>query len=133
VSGAPQPGYPVSGAPQPYPPSPYGGYGPAGGYQYDPQTGLPLSDKSKLAAGLLQLIPGFCLALGGVGRIYMGNVGLGVAQLVTGVVSWIIAICLGVFILPAFVIIIPWLWSIVDGIMILAGNPVDQHGRPLRG
>jgi hypothetical protein len=111
----------------------YGGYGaPVGGYQYDPATGLPLSDKSKLAAGLLQLIPGFCLALGGVGRIYMGHIGIGVAQLVLGVVSWIVLICLGWLILPAFLILAPWLWSIVDGIIILAGNPLDAQGRPLR-
>ena len=131
----PQPGYPVSGAPQSYPPAPYGyaGYGaPAGGYQVDPATGMPLSDKSKLAAGLLQLIPGFCLAQGGIGRIYMGDIGIGIGQLVLGVVSWIVAICFGILILPAFMLLIPWIWSIVDGIVILAGRPVDEHGRLLR-
>ena len=123
----------MSGAPQSYPPAGYGGYGATpGAYGYDPATGLPLSDKSKLVAGLLQLIPGFCLALGGIGRIYMGDIGIGIAQLVLGVACWVIAICGAILILPAFMLLIPWIWSIVDGIVILAGRPVDEHGRLLR-
>jgi TM2 domain-containing membrane protein YozV len=130
VSGAPQP-YPVSGAPQPYSPGPYG-HVPTSGYEVDPMTGMPLSDKSKMAAGLLQLIPGFCVALGGIGRIYMGNVGLGVAQLALGAVGWFCVFCLWWLVIPPFLILAPWLWSIVDGIIILAGRPVDAHGRLLR-
>ncbi len=44
----------------------------------DPVSGLPYSDKSKLAAGLL----GIFLGSLGVGRFYMGNIGMGIAQIV---------------------------------------------------
>ena len=41
--------------------------------------GVPLSDKSKVAAGVLQLfLGGF-----GVGRFYTGHVGIAIAQLLT--------------------------------------------------
>lgn len=134
VSGVPQSYPPVSGVPQPYPPQPQGyGYGaPAGGYEVDPVTGLQFSDKSKLAAGLLQLIPGFCVAFGGIGRIYMGHTAIGIAQLVLGLVGWVCVFCLWWLVLPPFLILAPWLWSIVDGIIILAGKPLDAQGRPLR-
>ncbi|MCZ9344600.1 TM2 domain-containing protein, partial [Streptomyces sp. TRM76130] len=45
-------------------------------YGVDPK-GRPYSDKSKIVAGLLQIfLGGF-----GVGRFYVGSVGVGVAQL----------------------------------------------------
>ena len=73
--GAPPPPHPVAyGAPPPYGgyPPPYPG-GPFGVDAY----GRPLSDKSKLVAGLLQLFLGSF----GVGRFYLGYTGLAVAQL----------------------------------------------------
>ena len=77
---------PIAGTPATAPlPVPYA---PAAAYGYDP-SGQPLSDKSKIVAGLLQLLLGFFFALGGVGRLYAGHTGLGVAQLVTSVVGWI--------------------------------------------
>ncbi|GDY63326.1 hypothetical protein SAV14893_027190 [Streptomyces avermitilis] len=61
-------------------------------------------------AGLLQLFLGSF----GVGRFYMGSVGIGIAQLFT---------CGGLGI-----------WALIDGVMLLAGNEAkDQHGRILRG
>jgi hypothetical protein len=48
-------------------------------YGRHPLTGEPLSDKSKTIAGLLQLIG--IVGILGIGRIYMGQTGLGVAQL----------------------------------------------------
>lgn len=137
----PQPGYPgqlgypvvpyqpVSGPPQPYPQpmSPY----PAA-YGVDPATGLPLSDKSKVVAGLLQLLPGFFVGLGGVGRLYAGNTGLGVAQICLTVVGWVSFWC-GFFLLFPFVIYFGlWAWYVVDGIVMLAGRPTDGQGRLLR-
>ncbi|WP_053853183.1 TM2 domain-containing protein [Streptomyces sp. NRRL B-24085] len=119
----PQPGYPPPGQPGPhqqgYPPPgfpPPGYYPPPGTYTGDPNApygydpyGRPYSDKSKVIAGILQLtLGGF-----GVGRFYLGNVGMGLAQLFT---------CGGLGV-----------WSLIDGILLLTGNDhTDEHGRILR-
>ncbi len=47
-----------------------------------PMTGEPFSEKSKVVGGLLQLLG--LLGLVGIGRIYLGYTGLGIAQLVVG-------------------------------------------------
>ncbi len=78
----------------------------------DPVSGLPFSDKSKVIAGVLQIVLGSF----GVGRFYMGNYGMAIAQIL---VTWL---TLG----------IGAIWPFVDGIMILVGNPRDTQGRPLR-
>ncbi|WP_449351805.1 TM2 domain-containing protein [Streptomyces shaanxiensis] len=108
--GYPPPGYPPPGFPPPGyypPPGTYTG-DPNAPYGYDPY-GRPYSDKSKIIAGILQLtLGGF-----GVGRFYLGNVGMGLAQLFT---------CGGLGV-----------WSLVDGILLLTGNDhTDEHGRILR-
>lgn len=81
-------------------------------YGIDPATGIPYSDKSKLVAGLLQIFLGTL----GVGRFYLGNVGMGIAQIL---VTWL-TLGFGA------------LWPLIDGIILLAGSPVDRNGRPLR-
>jgi TM2 domain-containing membrane protein YozV len=106
--------------PRPYPPyPPYpvpGAYvDPTAPYGRHPITGEPLSDKSKVIAGLLQLIGLFGIV--GIGRIYLGETGLGVAQLLVG-----LATC-GV---GAVV------WGIIDAVLILTGQARDPQGRPLR-
>jgi TM2 domain-containing membrane protein YozV len=101
-------------------------------YAVDPLTGQPYSDKSKIVAGLLQLLPGFLLGLGGIGRLYAGNVGLGIAQLVATVVGWVSFWCGFIFIVPFFIYAAAWLWFVIDGIIMMAGQPVDGQGRPLR-
>lgn len=117
--GYPPPPPPQPGYPPPYPP-PVGQYppayaDPAAPYGRHPLTGEPLSDKSKVVAGLLQLLGLFGLV--GIGRIYLGYTGLGVAQLIVGIVT-----CgLGAVI-----------WGIIDGIMILTDKVRDPAGRPLR-
>ncbi|WP_020135657.1 TM2 domain-containing protein [Streptomyces sp. 351MFTsu5.1] len=120
----PQPGYPQGHQEQGYPPPGYappgfpppGYYPPPGTYTGDPNApygydpyGRPYSDKSKVIAGILQLtLGGF-----GVGRFYLGNVGMGLAQLFT---------CGGLGV-----------WSLIDGILLLTGNDhTDEHGRILR-
>ncbi len=112
-----QPYYPPpTGSHQQYvPPPPPGmvppgtGYAnPAAPYGFDPITGVPLSDKSKIAAGVLQLFLGNL----GIGRFYTGHVGIGVAQLLT---------CGGCGI-----------WSLIDGIIILVSGGTDAQGRKLR-
>jgi TM2 domain-containing membrane protein YozV len=75
-------------------------------------TGLPLSDKSKVTAGLLQiLLGGF-----GVGRFYLGYTNIGVLQLVVSLVTCGIGA----------------IWPLIDGILILMGNVPDPQGRKLR-
>lgn len=96
--GAPPPPY---GA---YPPPPY----PGGPYGVD-AYGRPLSDKSKLVAGLLQLFLGTL----GIGRFYLGYTGLGVAMLL---LSWLTC----------------GIWPLVDAILILLGRVPDSDGRTLR-
>ncbi|MFM9447075.1 TM2 domain-containing protein [Streptomyces acidiscabies] len=78
-------------------------------YGYDPQ-GRPYSDKSKIVAGILQIFLGTL----GIGRFYVGNVGVGIAQLLT---------CGGF-----------GLWALIDGIIFLVSNDrTDKQGRVLRG
>jgi hypothetical protein len=115
----PPPGYQAQAYPPPgYAPPAYGapGYAPPGYGPPQPgapwgvdQYGRPYSDKSKIIAGVLQLV------LGGVGagRWYTGHYGIAVAQLLT---------CGGLGI-----------WALIDGIMMLVGNVTDPQGRPLHG
>ncbi|KAB2974396.1 TM2 domain-containing protein [Streptomyces sp. SS1-1] len=119
--GYPQPGqppYPGYGQP-PYPGYAQPGYGyiPPGSFTGDPQApygydvlGRPYSDKSKVVAGVLQLTLGSF----GVGRFYIGHVGIGLAQLFT---------CGGLGI-----------WALIDGIvMLVSDGKTDSDGRVLRG
>lgn len=88
---------------------------PAAPYGRHPRTGEPFSDKSKLAAGLLQLIGLFGVV--GIGRMYLGQTGLGVAQLIVGLVT-----CgTGALI-----------WGLIDAVLIFTDNVRDPQGRPLR-
>jgi TM2 domain-containing membrane protein YozV len=121
ASSAPPPhppqGFPPQGYPPQYPPPPPAGayYDPMAPYGRHPMTGEPFSEKSKLVAGLLQLLG--LLGLVGIGRMYLGQVGLGILQLVVGFVT-----CgIGAFI-----------WGIVDAVLILTDKVRDPQGRPLR-
>lgn len=109
---AQQPGYGPPGgyAPGGYAPPSYG-YDPNAPYGIDPKTGIPFSDKSKLIAGLIQIL----LPLG-IGRMYMGQNGLGIAQLLVTVLTCGIGA----------------IWPFVDGFIILLGDQRDPYGRPLR-
>lgn len=106
--GAPPPpqGYqqPPQGYPQP------GGY-PGAPYGVDPY-GQPLSDKSKIVAGLLQIF----LGAFGIGRFYLGYTGIAIAQIA---VTWL---TLG----------IGGIWPFIDGILMILGKVPDSQGRKLR-
>lgn len=79
---------------------------------YQPQYPANVSDKSKVVAGILQiLLGGF-----GAGRFYIGDTKTGVLQLVV----------------TLFTCGIGSIWGLVDGIMILVNGGVDAQGRPLR-
>ncbi|CAL9484674.1 hypothetical protein SUDANB171_03103 [Streptomyces sp. enrichment culture] len=126
-----QPGQPGYGYPQqptgPMPGAPGGGYGqyPPPGYGQQPgaaygavdpnapfgydQYGRPYSSKSKIIAGVLQLVLGSV----GAGRWYTGHYGLAVAQLLT---------CGGMGI-----------WALIDGILFLVKEDrTDSDGRVLK-
>lgn len=115
----PPPGYgqaaqPAYGQAPPPPPPGYGmpgGFGapdPGAPYGRHPQTGEPYGEKSKVIAGVLQLLIGTL----GIGRFYTGHTGIAIAQLLT---------CGGLGI-----------WAIIDGIMFLVTDSRDAQGRLLR-
>ncbi|MEV6906773.1 DUF1707 domain-containing protein [Amycolatopsis sp. NPDC051071] len=72
---------------------------------------MPYSPKSKIAAGVLQIVLPF-----GIGRFYTGHVGLAFAQLAVVVFSCGIGV----------------VWPMVDGIVLLANGGTDAQGRRLR-
>lgn len=89
------------------------GVDPNAPYGYD-KLGRPYSDKEKNLVGGLQLLP-CVIAIGGIGRLYAGDTGTGIAQLLLS--------CLG----------IGQIWSIIDGIIILTSDSaMDTNGRPFR-
>lgn len=112
-AGFPPPvGYPPPPVYPPYP-SPYGD--PSAPYGRHPITGEPFSDKSKVIAGLLQLLGLFGLV--GIGRIYIGDTKLGVIQLIVGLATCTIGAII---------------WGIIDAVQILTDKVRDPYGRPLR-
>jgi TM2 domain-containing membrane protein YozV len=78
-------------------------------------TGEPYSEKSKVIAGLLQLLGLFGIL--GIGRFYLGYTGLGVAQLLVGLFTCGIGAVI---------------WGIIDAILLLTDRVRDPQGRPLR-
>lgn len=118
TEGVPPPNYPPpppNYAMPPQYPAPGGYVDPSAPYGRHPITGEPLSDKSKVVAGLLQLIGLFGLV--GFGRIYLGDTKLGIIQLVVGLLTCTIGAVI---------------WGIVDAILILTDKVRDPQGRPLR-
>jgi TM2 domain-containing membrane protein YozV len=90
---------PMMGVPSPIMPVPMG-------------TPVLYSDKSKVAAGLLEIfLGGF-----GAGRFYTGHTGIAIAQIA---VTWLTC-GLGA------------IWPLIDGILMLMGNVTDSEGRPLK-
>lgn len=110
--GAPPPTAPPYGQ-QPYPPPPGlpWGAGPGAPYGVHPVTGVPYSDRSKLIAGLLQILVPL-----GIGRFYIGDTRTGIWQLVVTILTCGIG----------------GIWPFIDGIIILATDSTDADGRPLR-
>jgi TM2 domain-containing membrane protein YozV len=78
----------------------------------------PLSDKSKMVAGLLQIF----LGAFGAGRFYTGHTRTALAQLV------VTLLFLGI----GFLGIGGVIWGLVDGIIILVKGGTDEQGRVLR-
>ena len=124
----PPPYYPPPGQyppPGPYPPPVYPPpyyADPMAPDGRDPFTGEALSDKSKVIAGLLQLLG--LVGILGIGRVYLGQTTFGIAQLI-GCLAFGIVTC-------GFGFIVPVVWGIVDAVLILTGKVRDSQGRPLR-
>ena len=115
-----QPGqFPGQYPPGLYPPA---GFDPAAPFGRHPLTGEPFSDKSKVVAGLLQLLG--LVGVVGIGRIYLGYTTLGITQLIGGVVLGIVTCGIG--------FIVPVIWGIIDATLILTDKVRDPAGRPLR-
>jgi TM2 domain-containing membrane protein YozV len=109
-SGEPAPGY------QGYTPPgvPTGAYGVSSQAPYglDPRTGIPYSDKSKIVAGLLQILLPF-----GIGRYYIGDTSTGVWMTVATVLTCGLA----------------HIWVLIDGILMLVRDDTkDAQGYILR-
>ncbi len=76
--------------------------------------------RSRLAAGLLGIFLGWL----GVHRFYLGYTGIGVAQLILGLLG---------FCTFGLTSLASWIWGLIEGIMILTGSiATDAQGRPLR-
>ncbi len=74
-----------------------------------PMASLPRSDKSRIAAGILNIV------VPGVGRMYLGYMGQGIMQL-------LLTPCLG----------LGAIWSMIDGVIILTGGvKLDGYNRVL--
>ncbi|MBX8687658.1 NINE protein [Mycobacterium sp. 20091114027_K0903767] len=82
--------------------------------------------KPSVAAGLLQLLFGFL----GLGRFYLGYIGIGVAQLglwIASLLVWLfINMVLGWIMLAA-----SGVWVLVEAIMMIVGAIPDSDGRRL--
>lgn len=122
-SSEPYPQQPPGYYPPPLYPPPPGYYpDPMAPYGRHPVTGEPFSDKSKIVAGLLQLLG--LAGIIGLGRIYLGQTGFGVAQLVGCLILGVATCGVG--------FIVPVIWAIVDAVLILTDKVRDPQGRPLR-
>ncbi|MFC4859137.1 DUF1707 domain-containing protein [Actinophytocola glycyrrhizae] len=103
---APHPAFMTT--PAPYMPAPYTSAPPPVGYAPAPPPSTE-SDRLRVVAGVLQIVLPF-----GIGRFYTGHNNIGLAQLLTSFIG------IGV------------IWSIIDGIIILAGGGTDANGRRLQ-
>jgi len=82
--------------------------------------------KSKMAAGLL----GIFLGSLGVHNFYLGYTGKAVTQLCLTLAAFILTPC--TFGISAIIYLGPWIWSLIEGIMILTGSiNTDADGKPL--
>jgi hypothetical protein len=130
----PQPGHygpqpvPHTGQPKPYPIA-----DPAAPYGRDPVTGKPLSNKSKLAAGVLQFLWGGPF---GAGNLYLGDVKLcllhlaaffgGMFLVLLGILSLLFTM-LGAFLAFGSVAFAWW-----ETYLIFTDRMPDKDGRQLR-
>lgn len=97
--------------PPPQPPAPPPPAMAPPGYVAVPPAQYQFSPKSKVAAGVLNIVLPF-----GIGRFYAGNTGIALAQLLVTI----------------FTLGVGAIWPFIDGIVLLINGGVDEYGRPLR-
>lgn len=94
----------------------------------DPGGRRPAAPRSRIVAGLLQLVPGGLIMFGGLGRLYAGHRQLGIAQVVTSALAWTMFWC---GYLVAWPIALPalaaWLWFVIDGVELLRCPPAGPR------
>ena len=106
-SAAPVPAPPI-GAPPLQPPQ-------AGYAAGAPGAAYPVAVKSRIVAGIFGLLFGPL----GVHNLYLGKIGLGIAQLLLTVCT-----C-------GWGLILTWPWTLIESIVIFTGGVKDGQGRPL--
>jgi hypothetical protein len=130
VSPIPYPGLPASAPPMPTGMNPVMAPGYAPGETH-PLTGEPLSDRSSLTAGLLQVF----LGAFGAGRLYTGHVAIALLQLMSGWFLFAFTMCAGAGLGTESVWALFWVglaWPVIDGIVFLGYGGKDSKGRRLR-
>jgi len=123
LSPIPYPGLPLSAPPMGPGPVPEGA-------ETHPYTGEPLSDRSSLTAGLLQLF----LGAFGAGRLYTGHVAIALLQMSTTWFLFAFTLCAGLG-LESPILSLFWVglaWPVIDGIVFLGYGGKDSKGRRLR-
>jgi TM2 domain-containing membrane protein YozV len=108
-----------------------------------PQPAVPLEHKSPGIAAVLALVPGF-FGLMGIGHIYVGRLGRGIALLIVGIIlgflSWgsfilgfvTFGITFIFWIIFAIILFILWIWQTYDAYNLAKqfNRIVEETGRP---
>jgi hypothetical protein len=121
VSPIPYPGLPLSAPPM----------GPASGPVGYGHPAEPMSDRSSVVAGVLQLVLGAV----GAGRIYTGHIAIAFAQLSIVWFAFGLTVCFGLgFSTDAVwpLMLLSLGWPVIDGLILLTGGQRDSEGRRLR-
>jgi TM2 domain-containing membrane protein YozV len=106
--------------PPPYPPFMGWAHGPV--YAPPPSLGNRESDKSQLAAGLLELLVPM-----GAGRFYLGHNTIGACQAMCALGAWAF-FGQGLWTIGVALLV----WSFVDAVVLLTVGGTDSYGRKLR-
>ncbi|GIJ73683.1 hypothetical protein Voc01_086000 [Virgisporangium ochraceum] len=134
VSPIPYPGLPLSAPPMAAGAMAHPMVGPMAGpvpTGVDPATGEPLSDRSGLTAGLLQVFLGAV----GAGRLYTGHVAIALLQMSTGFLIFAFTLCAGAGLGEESIWALMWValaWPVIDGIVLLGYGGRDSNGHRLR-
>jgi hypothetical protein len=126
ISPIPYPGLPLSAPPMSAGPG-------MATPEVHPVTGEPLSDRSSLTAGLLQIF----LGAFGAGRLYTGHVAIALLQMSTGWLLFLFTLCVGAGMgfEEGSVLALLWVglaWPLIDGIILLRHGGRDSNGHRLR-
>jgi TM2 domain-containing membrane protein YozV len=94
------------------------------GAKFSKPKKLGVSGKSRLGALLICGLVGLLFDIGGIHRLYLGRIGTGVTMLVLTIVGF--ATCW--FFVGIPILIVVWVWSLIDFIFIAMGRMKDNRG-----